>query len=811
MSPELLAKSSPKITLGDHTGLVEKIAREVVVGSADVIHDRLGIPGSRFEKLVRLASRYHDTGKAHPDWQDACYRLAQNRSASLPPHSARGALYTAKAIREEAPDISDREQLAITLAILHHHTPFTEPRMHPQRLRETLNPRSEGFQQQLENLASEGYPHTEVENKFLSGFTGELERLRKLRPGARGYTELGLLSGLLHSILVQADQHASAIHGAGKAANNPKRRLGTDRLSLFDSLRPFQQQVNDSDERHLVGIAGCGEGKTHAGLQWGKQRAESGQIDRLVFAMPTRVTSNNLLLEITGADATADDGHIPPQDGSLYHSASRSFYEAEEARQRWDVSVELQRARARQWFQSPVTVTTVDHVLATLVNAYPNANVARGNLLRAGIVLDEVHAYDDILLSRLQNALEWFDELNVPWFLMTATFPPSLDQVQPVKGAPHITSSGRLAESEPPREPFSVNVTEADLSAERVDATCSSKPDASRVLVIKNTVQAARDLARDLRDRGYTVQYFSSEFPQIDRSAKEESLRRAFREETGSGRTVAVTTQICEISLDLSADLLLTDLAPMDAILQRAGRLHRDGVKTRAEHCRQATGRCDQCRVHPDSFEYECVVYAPSDLEAQERHPPYAMESDSAVWDYLKRTKSELASMDTYRLSDSLRRLGRVYADTDPPAGRELFVGAKADWLFGPRRRVASNEDSTEGESLSLRDIVPYRREVLAEHYQIETGEQFTPSQRWDDKHDCPRIDSCGLETDSWTDCDEEFASFVQRLSIPIPTWWLSSERASVVSHLPESSQFNQVPVADISYTFEDGVLERTA
>lgn len=57
--------------------------------------------------------------------------------------------------------------------------------------------------------------------------------------------------------------------------------------------------------------------------------------------------------------------------------------------------------RARQWFQKPVTVTTVDHVLSSLVNGYRGATIARGNLLRAGIIFGELHTYDPRLSGHI--------------------------------------------------------------------------------------------------------------------------------------------------------------------------------------------------------------------------------------------------------------------------------------------------------------------------------------------------------------------------------------------------------------------------
>ena len=244
--------------------------------------------------------------------------------------------------------------------------------------------------------------------------------------------------------------------------------------------------------------------------------------------MPTQVTTNNLLLSITGG-ASGDNvrEHVEPTDAALYHSAGEVFFESEAARERWDTNESLLTERARRWFQNPVTVSTVDHVLSTMVNGYRGATIARGNLLRSVIVFDELHAYDEHTVGHILGALRQLSEMGVPWYVMTATLPPHLRRDRAFDGCETVESDGRLRDDQPPREPFTVAVKSRRLTADRV-LDIAADSDAKRVMVVKNTVREARELAQALDAAGREVIYYSSEFIEPHRRKKEEVIRERF-------------------------------------------------------------------------------------------------------------------------------------------------------------------------------------------------------------------------------------------------------------------------------------------
>ncbi|MEZ3118170.1 CRISPR-associated helicase Cas3' [Halobaculum sp. MBLA0147] len=755
----VLAKVGPDVSLDTHSEAVAKATAAML--DADPVVDRLAAVGldldrSRLRRLGRLTGRFHDTGKANPSWQTGV------RTHNHPPHSHLSGLYAFGATADRD-WLTPEEQLAIVVAIFHHHTGLTAQNMAPSN--DLLGGvRSDPFDEAFTtNLEAAGFKPVSLTSRELQLLRENLEQYR-----SGSHPVVGTLTTLLYAALRQADQ---AVSRNETTTASPLPTLTREDIRLFDDLRPFQQTVQDDLQTRMLGIAGCGEGKTHTALQWADSRLAAGEIDRLVVAMPTQVTSNNLLVELT--DDADGVQHLPPDATAVYHGSSRGFYRQRDER---SVDTPLDAATARKWFQSPVTITTVDHVLATLVNGYRGASVARGNLLRAGVVFDEVHTYDDRLTGRITGALSRLSDAGVPWYVMTATLPDVIQSHHRLEPDVVHTSAGRLAPDEPARTPFEISVTEQALTATAV-RDAREAVDAATVLVVKNTVRAAQELAQELAaSTDGDVIYYSSEFPTVDRQHKEDRIRTALADDVDPDTpTYLVSTQVCELSLDLSADLLCTDLAPLDAVLQRAGRLHRRGVEPTPEACRAASDGCEQCRTGTAPASYECRVF--DTLADGDQFLPYAESRDSTAWEILERSAAVLRRESAYDFAATMDWLDEVYATASIPGGAEFARCAEADALFGAPRAV--HTEAQPGEPLPLRSGVSYRTPVFPATYELADGWSGTPAALWQEYHDCSRS-PCGVTTDAWTACDDAFEIFADQYAVPVPEWWLHSDGSPV-------------------------------
>ncbi|WP_018297206.1 CRISPR-associated helicase Cas3' [Corynebacterium lubricantis] len=377
-----------------------------------------------------------------------------------------------------------------------------------------------------------------------------------------------------------------------------------------------EQNVEATGPSLMVIEAPTGEGKTEAGLAVAQILGKSHGAQGLFFAAPTMSTSNGLYERTRKWASRAAQGESV---SSMYlaHSKNQLFSGFRELKFNSIAPGEEDYGSvvASQWMSgskkgllSNFAVGTVDQVLMLALQM-------RHSMLRhialAGkvIIIDEAHAYDAYMSAYLETALAWLARYGVNVIIMSATLPPTqrmnlvaafakelpgeslqsqLEGVAGAQGYPLVTSvsSAGVRHDVAAARPFdldaSVEVVSDDLSALGVEVG-GLLSGGGVALVICNTVRRAQDAYGEFTKifPGET-QLHHSAFIASDRSEKEDELRRALgpKAHRGAGRPdrlIVVATQVAEQSLDIDADVLITDIAPMDLIIQRAGRLHRHG------------------------------------------------------------------------------------------------------------------------------------------------------------------------------------------------------------------------------------------
>ncbi|WP_455568462.1 type I-E CRISPR-associated protein Cse1/CasA [Streptomyces lasiicapitis] len=270
------------------------------------------------------------------------------------------------------------------------------------------------------------------------------------------------------------------------------------------------------------------------------------------------------------------------------------------------------RGRKKQLLAS-FAVATVDQVLFAGLRS---RHLALRHLAVAGkvVVIDEVHAYDAYMGRYLDRVLEWLAAYRVPVVLLSATLPAARrsaliaaysgskesESLSSDTAYPLLTAAapGRTAITATPpaasgrRTNAVIERLDDDLTnlADRLERELA---DGGCALVIRNTVDRVLEAADVLRARlgDDMVTVAHSRFLAADRAAKDAAMLRLFGPDGAERprRHVVVASQVLEQSLDVDFDLLVTDLAPVDLVLQRMGRLHRH---TRARPSRVAQPRC---------------------------------------------------------------------------------------------------------------------------------------------------------------------------------------------------------------------------
>ncbi|WRO42892.1 putative CRISPR-associated helicase Cas3' [Mycobacterium canetti] len=395
--------------------------------------------------------------------------------------------------------------------------------------------------------------------------------------------------------------------------------------NLFEARFPFSPcPVQVSTEAAVAAMrapglviveAPMGEGKTEAAMVAAELLGRRFGAHGVFVGLPTQATTDAMFTRVKNWLEMVQPG------AALGLSHGKSVVNAEYAGlQRWraaEVGVDCgcDVHSPSEWFSgrkrlllSPHVVGTIDNIL--LAGAQIR-HVALHHLAFAQkvVVLDEVHAADIYMSQFLERALAWLGASQVPVVLLSATLPASMrhslvraytGQAVDVGNAyPQITTAtGTTCTTYTPPAGTTKTIhlevlDEAGLGGQDTTSADNSVAsllrerlgDGGCVLAIRNTVTRAQKLYLALKaafpaDR---VVLLHSRFTAGDRATHTAELLRllgdtkkgAQRPRPPHHRLIVVATQVAEQSLDIDADLLLTDLCPIDLLLQRAGRLHR--------------------------------------------------------------------------------------------------------------------------------------------------------------------------------------------------------------------------------------------
>lgn len=360
----------------------------------------------------------------------------------------------------------------------------------------------------------------------------------------------------------------------------------------------------------LIIEAQMGVGKTEAALAAAEVFANRCQAGGLFFGLPTQATANGIF------DRLMDWAETQSED--MVHSIRLAHGMAElnaEYRQLFPGRATTEEDANREndpesgvlvhrWFQGNRQALLADFVIGTvdqlLMAALKQKHLMLRQLGLAGkvVVVDECHAYDTYMNCYLDRALTWLGRYQVPVILLSATLPARRRAElvnaylggraeeggwQTSRGYPLLTwTDGRQVcqRTVPLTEPGKT-VQMAPLTEDRLPALLQEKlAQGGCAGVIVNTVRKAQAVAAQLRQTlpEYEVLMFHAQFLMPDRAEKERTLlRRLGKHSTPAerDRLIVVGTQVMEQSLDIDIDFLVTELCPMDLLLQRIGRLHR--------------------------------------------------------------------------------------------------------------------------------------------------------------------------------------------------------------------------------------------
>ena len=599
----LLAKSYPGLAIGappptyarlvPHLRAVERAGESIIEVVGDVILQQLDLPRdpwrSRLLRTVTAACLCHDIGKANegfqqmvrgripPMQQPARHELLSALLLSSKDGSVRSwllGLLSEGGKYDDAPLLLD----CVIAAVGGHHVKLDEDWN-----KASIALRDGGCGTDLRVLLT----HSDLRSLFSeelkneisfdltgnkSNYLGELQLPFKLsstrwRDRLKREPEWWRFAATVKALVMSADVVGSAMLPEQEdirrwVTTTLSRRISAEemhqvvRARLKGALpRPFQNSIGESNCKVTLVEAGCGTGKTAAAYLWAARHAQGR---KLFFCYPTTGTATEGFL-----------GYVAETDVEAKLMHSRAIVDLDgiaEVRKDLETDDHLLRIESLRAWDAKVVVCTVDTVLA-LVRNNRRGLYNSPAILSASFVFDELHAYEDRMFAAVIALIKALP--GASFLLMTASLPKARKEFL----------LGQLELSEVPKPTKLEDIPRYLFEWQTADGAFELASEAvkgkKKVLWICNTVGRAQKTFLRFTDEGLPARTYHSRFKYEDRKRQHRRVIKSFGRKRSKLGIVAVTTQVAEMSLDLDADILITELAPVAALIQRLGRLNR--------------------------------------------------------------------------------------------------------------------------------------------------------------------------------------------------------------------------------------------
>lgn len=408
------------------------------------------------------------------------------------------------------------------------------------------------------------------------------ELLKKFDRALKNDKKLHCLLMAVRSGLILADSAGSGLVREGKDIKSwlhdafREEDLLTDGIINSDILIPrkhaieatsgqlfvwqdFQKAAGNLPDRALL-LSSCGSGKTLAAWRWISSRLARKPAGRAIFLYPTKATAS---------EGFRDYVSWAPE-GILLHSSSsfdlQGMFENPDERPESGKFLVEERLFALAYWHRRIFSATVHQFLGFMQNSYRSICLLP-LLADSVVVIDEVHSFNTALFSALKQFLANF---NVPVLCMTATLPQQRQKEFAELGLeifPQDPSafSDLFIKSAALR--YKVRFLGESQEYAEMQAT-EALEQGKKILWVVNTVDRCQILAKK-----FNAICYHSRFKLADRQVRHKDVIDAFQSD--SGPLLAITTQVCEMSLDLDADVLISETAPITSLIQRMGRCNR--------------------------------------------------------------------------------------------------------------------------------------------------------------------------------------------------------------------------------------------
>jgi CRISPR-associated endonuclease/helicase Cas3 len=570
---EILAKSEPLITLKQHIldGLcvlewLEKAFPNVPVNDFQY-----------FWKLLRISVICHDLGKSHIEFQRMLQKLPNKW------YHQRHELYSIPFI--EALDIDDTDKLLIAQVVAGHHKSYDElyhfiEHSYQQEngnsfLLEFENDKKLSFENEFKRHLNTGYVCALLKefNLTLSEQNSSLPKQLILdyrkNPVQIGHPDYLLLL-LLLGAFKQCDHLSSAFITKIYLLSDSDFQFLTEKqkelMGEGADLYPHQKEAF-STEGNVILTAPTGSGKTETAMWWLQRQMEMSGQGRVFYILPF-TASINAMYERLGL-ALKDRDKV-----GILHGKLSSYLDNLIERENPDISKEKRHyltAKIKEDYRTIVTPLKIVTPFQLLKHIFGLKGFEKGIFEWVGgyFIFDEIHAYNPNIFAQIIVLIEFAVKyLQVKVCVMTATLPQFLKtELQKAIGSYTEISAKKELYQQFTRHKV---ILMDGLLSENINIIQTDLDTGKKVLVVCNTVEQSQKIYFELVSQNKVLLHGS--FNAIDRNKKEWELKK-------DDVKLLVGTQAIEVSLDIDYDVIYTEPAPIDALLQRFGRVNRKREK----------------------------------------------------------------------------------------------------------------------------------------------------------------------------------------------------------------------------------------
>ena len=580
---QVLAKSKPENSLAQHIDDCLNICEQLLLCFSHLpVQNKL-----LFWSTLRDALIFHDTGKSHPEFQRILYGM---KTASNAWHYQRHELFSLFYIYQSFGEEKYKKQLCYIVA------------GHHKSIEDVLHFSEQAYDDNYSGFfGSDGMLSYEQECnklwknktwKILAGYgfskktDANIPLLTVLHDIYQERITLKNESFLWYLLLVGMVKQCDHLASAG--ITKLYKLSDIDFSFLFRYPLYAHQQSSFMTLGNVILSAPTGSGKTETSLLWLKKQLDVKGEGRAFYVLPYTASINAMYERLT-----KQFENQVSLVGMLHGKVAQYIEEKFSADQSFASSL---RNQLLQDFKTLVTPFKIVTPFQLLKHLFGLKGFEKGIVEWSGgyFIFDEIHAYDSATFAQIVVLLEFcVKQMSATVFIMTATLPSFMRMKlqNAIGGMSFIEADSNLYDSfDRHRLMIESGKLYASLSVIQRELDLGSK-----VLVVCNTVEQAQNVYKNLFAKSKLLIHGS--FNAEDRSRKETRLQE-------EDIQLLVGTQAIEVSLDIDYDTIYTEPAPLDALIQRLGRVNRKRKK----------GICI-CHVFNESNDKDRFIYEQAVVE----------------------------------------------------------------------------------------------------------------------------------------------------------------------------------------------------